>query len=215
MDRTTTGKKIVDALLKAKLVAVVRTTTSRGVIDAVRALKAGGVTCMEITMTIPDAVSVIEQLNGEMPGILIGAGTVMTPQMAEDCVAAGAEFIVSPVFDTEVVARIHELGKVAIPGALTPTEVVTAWNSGADLVKIFPAACVGSKYISDLKAPLPDIRLMPTGGINAENIAEYINSGADVICVGSWLVDKKAITVGDYSALTKKAQQILAAMPQE
>ena len=203
----------LEILLNSKLVAVVRATCRQGVIEAVRALTSGGLICVEITMTIPDAVSVIEQLNSEMPEILIGAGTVMTPQMVENCVAAGAEFIVSPVLNTEVMARTRELGKVVIPGALTPTEVVTAWSRGADLVKIFPAARVGPKYISDLKAPLPEIRLMPTGGINVGNIADYINSGADVVCAGSWLVDKQAIAAGDFGVLREKAEQLLAAIP--
>ncbi len=210
-----TNKQPLEILLNSRLVAVVRTSTRKGVIDAVRALKTGGVTCMEITMTIPDGISVIEQLNREMPDILIGAGTVLTPQTVEECVAAGAEFIVSPIFDTEVVSRTRELGKVVIPGALTPTEVVAAWNSGADLVKIFPVARVGPKYISDLKAPLPEIPLMPTGGINAENISDYIHAGADVVCAGSWLVDKEAIAAGDFDTLTKKAEQMLAAIPKD
>ena len=207
-----TTQQILNELLRARLVAVVRTSTREGIIEAARALKAGGVTCMEITMTIPDGVSVIEQLDREMPEVLLGAGTVMTPQMADACAKAGAEFIVSPVFNSEVVSKTHELGKVAIPGALTPTEVVVAWNSGADLVKIFPIARMGPKYISDLKAPLPEIPLMPTGGINAENIADYIQAGADVVCAGSWLVDKKAIEAGDFDTLTRKADQILATM---
>ncbi len=210
-----TTQQTLKELLRARLVAVVRTSTREGIIEAARALKAGGVTCMEITMTIPDGVSVIEQLDREMPEVLLGAGTVMTPQMANDCAMAGAEFIVSPVFNIEVVSRTRELGKVAIPGALTPTEVVFAWNNGADLVKIFPIARMGPKYISDLKAPLPEIPLMPTGGINAENIADYIHAGADVVCAGSWLVDKKAIAAGDFDTLTRKAEQILATMPRD
>ena len=208
-----TTQQTLNELLRARLVAVVRTSTREGIIEAARALRAGGVTCMEITMTIPNGISVIEQLDHEMPEVLLGAGTVMTPQMVDDCAMAGAEFIVSPVFDTVVVSRTHELGKVAIPGALTPTEVVVAWNSGADLVKIFPVARMGPKYISDLKAPLPEIPLMPTGGINAENIADFIHAGADVVCAGSWLVDKKAIAARDFDTLTRKAEQILAAMP--
>ena len=207
-------RQTVEALLRTKLVAVVRSEAPVGVIEAVHALKTGGVRCVEITMTIPNAVSVIEQLNSETPGILIGAGTVMTSKMAEKCIAAGAEFVVSPVFDSDVVARTRELGKVAIPGALTPTEVVTAWASGADLVKIFPAARVGPKYLSDLKAVFPEIPLVPTGGIDSENIADYFRAGAAVVCAGSWLVDKQAIAAGDFDILMKKAEQLLAAMPQ-
>ena len=196
-------------LLEEKLVAVVRTPDENGVIKAIEALSNAGIKCFEITMTISGAIELLTTVVTERPDLLIGAGTVLNEQQAVDCIEAGAEFIVSPVFSPGVVSRAQSLGKVAVPGAFTPTEVVRAWTSGADLVKIFPAARLGPRYIKDIRGPLPNVRLMPTGGITAQNAREYIEAGASALCAGSWLVDNYAIANGDFGSLQEKARLLL------
>ena len=202
----------LDILLKERLVAVVRTPDDTGVIRAIEALSNAGIRCFEITMTISGAVELLRAVTTERPDLLIGAGTVLNEQQAGDCIEAGAKFIVSPVFSSDVVRRAQSLGTVVIPGALTPTEVMRAWTSGADLVKIFPAARLGPRYLKDLKAPLPEVKLVPTGGITADNIQDYLNAGADVVCAGSSLVDNKAIANNDMETLIRKGKSFLEAI---
>jgi len=198
-------------LLREKVVAVVRTPDAHGVVEAVGFLSEGGIKCFEITMTIEGALPLLEKLVGERPDLLIGAGTVLTEQETVDSIKAGAKFVVSPILVPEVVKRAKESDKIVVPGAFTPTEVVRAWRSGADLVKIFPAARLGPRYLKDLKAPLPDIKLMPTGGITADNVRDYLAAGAAVVCAGSWLVDNDAIASGDRETLIRKARALLKA----
>lgn len=202
----------LNTLLEERLVAVVRTPDENGVIKAVEALSNAGIKCFEITMTISGAIELLRTVATERPDLLIGAGTVLNEQQAVDCIRAGAKFIVSPVFSSGVVSRAQSLGTVVIPGAFTPTEVMRAWTSGADLVKIFPAARLGPSFLKDLKGPLPTVRLMPTGGIAADNVRAYLDAGADVVCAGSSLVDNKAIANHDMQTLTRKGKSFLKAV---
>jgi len=199
-------------LLEERLIAVVRTPGETGVMDAIQALSDAGIKCFEITMTINGALNVLKDVAAKRPDLLIGAGTVLNKQQAIDCIEAGAEFIVSPIFSPSVVSWAKEQGKVVVPGAFTPTEVMHAWTSGADLVKIFPAARLGPHFLKDLKGPLPDVKLMPTGGINANNVRSYLEAGAHVVCAGSSLVDNKAIANNDMETLTRKAKSFLEAV---
>jgi 2-dehydro-3-deoxyphosphogluconate aldolase/(4S)-4-hydroxy-2-oxoglutarate aldolase len=161
-------------------------------------------------MTVPGAVELIAEVTRRAPHALVGAGTVLDPQTALRCIEAGAQFVVSPALNLETVAACREAGVAVIPGALSPTEVVTAWNAGADLVKVFPAGAVGgASYIKALKAPLPQIALIPTGGVNLTTAADFIRAGADALGVGSDLVDLAALRRGDAAALTERAQRFV------
>ena len=200
----------LEIIKEHRLIAVVRVEDPRDALDAVAALWDAGVICVEITMTVPDAVAVIQELVRSKSGVLIGAGTVMSVDQVDACVEAGARFIVSPALLPDVMKRSRELGCVTVPGVMTPTEAVVAWRSGADLVKIFPAARLGPSFISDLKGPLPDIPLMPTGGITDETAEAYLIAGADVVCTGSWLVDREAIAARDFDVLREKGRRIVS-----
>lgn len=209
----TRTNEITDRLGRERIIAVVRTDTTDGIFQAVEALKEAGITCVEITMTVPGAVRVIEHLCTNEPNLLVGAGTVLTREFAENCLAAGARFIVSPVCNPEVIKCAHQFNAPAIPGALTPSEVMTAWGCGADLVKIFPASRMGPRYLQELRGPMPsEIRFVPTGGITADNAAAYLRAGAYAVCVGSWLVDRKAINGGKMDVLKSRAQQLILAV---
>ena len=202
-------ESVVRTLRDKRVVAVVRLPSGDAIREVADSLVAGGVSCIEVTMTVPTAVRCIEVISAEYPEVLVGAGTVMTAQQVEACIAAGAQFIVSPAFVPEVVTAATSQGVAVVPGALTPTEVVCAWQSGASMVKIFPAARVGAKYLSDLKGPLPDIPLLPTGGITDQNILEYIQAGADAVCVGSWLVSPQGVSEGAFDLITSKAKLLV------
>ena len=174
----------------------------------VEAIKAGGVSLLEITMTVPGAVQVIEQLTARFGDeTVVGAGTVLDPQAAQACISAGARFIVSPALNLETIAFCRDRDIAIMPGALTPTEVVTAWNAGADFVKVFPAGAMGgASYIKSLKAPLPQIELVPTGGVSLKTAASFIEAGAAAIGVGADLVDVKAIRAGEPEKITDAAR---------
>lgn len=181
---------------------------ARGVIEAVRA---GGIDVIEVTMTVPGAIDLIRELSDEYSGdVLIGAGTVLDPETAADCVDAGARFIISPALNLETIAFCREHKVVVMPGALTPTEVVTAWNAGADFVKVFPAGSMGgASYLKSLKAPLPHIKLIPTGGVSQSTAADFIKAGASAIGVGADLVELKAIREGRGNEITENARKYL------
>jgi 2-dehydro-3-deoxyphosphogluconate aldolase/(4S)-4-hydroxy-2-oxoglutarate aldolase len=164
---------------------------------------------MEITMTVPDAAELIHRLSvqGEL---LVGAGSVLDPETARECISAGARFIVSPATNFDTILYCNEAETVVMPGALTPTEIANAWDAGADLVKVFPAdAMGGARYLKSLKAPMPDVKLVPTGGVNQSNAAEFIRSGAEAIGVGADLCDLAAIREGKAEAITNAAREYL------
>ena len=205
-----TKNETLDALLSSGVVAVIRMKDPERLSKVVMAIREGGVKCIEITMTVPGAVDVIAALvKTAPPDVLVGAGTVTDRGTANDVVSAGARFVVSPVYRPDVVAVTKAAGAVAIPGCFTPTEILTAWEAGADIVKVFPATSLGPKYFKDIAGPFPDIRLMPTGGVTVDNVGEWVKAGAVAVGIGSDLLDKKAIDEGRYEVLTEKAARMV------
>jgi 2-dehydro-3-deoxyphosphogluconate aldolase/(4S)-4-hydroxy-2-oxoglutarate aldolase len=195
-------------LTTSRIVAIIRVPRTDGVAAACRVLVENGIDSVEITQTVPGAVSLIADLTAEFGGDLtVGAGTVMDLETCRAAVDAGAEFVVSPVFDPEIVQWCRTQEVVAIPGALTPTEIVRAWREGADVVKLFPARVATPSYLADLFAPLPDLRLMPTGGIDEDGARAYLNRGAAAVGVGGRLADPTAIAAGDLRPIASAAQR--------
>lgn len=200
----------VRAIEACGVVAVIRLQDAsklRGVVDA---LAAGGVRALEVTMTVPGAVRLIEQIAPTLSGeFVLGAGTVLDSETARACILAGARFVVGPVFRPEVVAACHRYDVAVMPGCFTPTEILTAWEQGADIVKVFPATALGPGYFKDVRGPLPQVRLMPTGGVSLENAAEWIRAGAVAIGVGGALVDPKLVAAGDFAGITERARRFI------
>jgi 2-dehydro-3-deoxyphosphogluconate aldolase/(4S)-4-hydroxy-2-oxoglutarate aldolase len=198
------------------VIPVVRASSSEEAIQVVEAISAGGLPVLEITMTVPGAVQVIETLSARYGNeAIVGAGTVLDPESARACINAGAQFIVSPALNLETVACCRELDVAVMPGALTPTEVVLAWKAGADLVKVFPAGALGgASYIRSLKAPLPRIELVPTGGVTLANAAAFIEAGAAAVGVGTDLVDTSALRSGQPEKITRAARAFIEAVRQ-
>jgi 2-dehydro-3-deoxyphosphogluconate aldolase / (4S)-4-hydroxy-2-oxoglutarate aldolase len=196
------------------IVPVVRAATVDEATRAVEAICAGGIPIVEITMTVPDAITVIRQVARQYGrDVLIGAGTVTRVDQAELCIGAGAEFIVSPGLSVPVLSAAQACGKLAIPGALTPTELMSAQQNGARLIKIFPCGSVGGpKYLRSLKGPFPDAALIPTGGVNASNAAEFIADGAFALGVGAELVDAAALREGNLAKITQSARELVGAV---
>jgi 2-dehydro-3-deoxyphosphogluconate aldolase/(4S)-4-hydroxy-2-oxoglutarate aldolase len=207
MNKTEVLKRIRDT----GLIPVVRAESSDQAMRAVAALKAGGLDVLEITMTVPGAIEAIRALAGESGNeTLIGAGTVLDPETAHACIQAGAQFIVSPALNEETIEFCRQQDVAVFPGALTPTEVVRAWKAGADAVKVFPAGAVGgASYLKALKAPLPQIELIPTGGVSLKTAADFIRAGAMALGVGADLVDPKALREGNSALITERARQFL------
>ena len=192
------------------IVAIIRANSANELIKAAEAIQAGGVNVIEVTMTTPNALQVISDVSSAYGDtVLVGAGSVLDAETARAVMLAGAEFIVSPVTKADVIEICNRYGKVVIPGAFTPTEILAAWEMGADYVKVFPSSGVGAAYIKDVKAPLPHIPLVPTGGINAENAAEFIAAGATSLGVGSALVNNQLIEAGEFSLLTERAEKLI------
>jgi len=209
-----TAQDVIARIGEVGIVPVVRAEKFEDARRAVDAICAGGIPLVEITMTVPNAPAVIHEVvrqYGER--ILVGAGTVVSSQQAEACLEAGAEFIVSPGLSLPVLHAARSCGKLAIPGALTPTEVMAAASEGAALVKIFPCGCVGGpRYIKSLRAPFPELALIPTGGVNAANAAEYIAAGAFALGAGADLVDASALRDGNLQKITKTARAMVEAV---
>jgi 2-dehydro-3-deoxyphosphogluconate aldolase/(4S)-4-hydroxy-2-oxoglutarate aldolase len=201
---------VLETIKREKLVPVVRTDNTEDARKAVEILASCGIKIFEITMTVPNAAELIRELRALDSGILLGAGTVLNPQQAAECVAAGAQFIVSPAFDAETVCFSLENKIAVMPGCLTPTEVLTAWNAGADCVKVFPCdALGGAKYLKTLKTLFPHIEMMPTGGVSCATIANFFKAGAIAVGVGTDLVDVKAIREGNSERIAEKAREYL------
>ena len=192
------------------LVAIIRAESPDLLVDVAEALLAGGIEVMEVTFTVPRATSVLEKVAEKLGNrILLGAGTVLDTETARAALLAGAEFIVSPNVNVDVIQLCRRYSKLVMPGALTPTEVVTAWQAGADIVKIFPSDITGPKYLKALHGPLPHIRLMPTGGVNLETAADFLKAGACALGVGSSLVDPKVVAAGDLKKIETTARQFV------
>lgn len=207
MSRETT----VSRIRELGLVPVVRAESADLAAQAIEAIRAGGVDVLEITMTVPGAVRLIEDLAARYAKqAIIGAGTVLDAETARACILAGAQFVVSPALNLETIALCRRYGVPVFPGALTPTEVVTAWQAGADMVKVFPAGALGgASYIKALKAPLPQVDLIPTGGVSLKTAADFVKAGAAALGVGADLVDTKAIREGRAAEVTERARQFV------
>jgi 2-dehydro-3-deoxyphosphogluconate aldolase/(4S)-4-hydroxy-2-oxoglutarate aldolase len=200
-------------LIECGVVAVMRADSSEQLIRVADAIREGGVKVIEVTMTTPGALGVIEEACKRYPGdVLIGAGSVLDPETARACILSGAEFIVAPTLNFDVISLCNRYAKTVVPGAFTPTEILAAWDHGADLVKVFPATAVGPQYFRDIHGPLPQIPLVPTGGVSLENAADFIKAGAAAIAVGTALVDRKAVAEGKWDALTERAARFVEAV---
>jgi 2-dehydro-3-deoxyphosphogluconate aldolase/(4S)-4-hydroxy-2-oxoglutarate aldolase len=198
MDKTEVLKKIAEI----GLVPLVRAESKEEAVKIIDAIAAGGLPVVEVTMTVPGAIAIIDAIHRRDPSVIVGAGTVLDPETARACILAGARFIVSPSLNVKTIEMCRRYSIAIMPGALTPTEVVTAWEAGADVVKVFPCGAMGgASYIKALKAPLPQIPLMPTGGVSLKTAADFIRAGAMALGVGSDLVDSNAIREEDWSTL--------------
>ena len=203
--------EVIKQIKDTGVIPVVRASSADEAMRAIDAIREGGISILEITMTVPGAVGLIEQvakLYGDVA--TVGAGTVLDPETATACISAGAKFVVSPALNLETIACCRRHDVAVMPGALTPTEVVQAWSAGADFVKVFPAGAVGGpSYLKALKAPLPQIELVPTGGVSLKTAADFIKAGAAALGVGADLVDIKAIREGQSSLITERAKQFV------
>lgn len=209
------GKAAVrDKLVGIGVVPIIRVDSADQAKRIADAILAGGIQCLEVTLTTPGALAVIKSLvEAHGDSFAIGAGSVLDPESARMAIDAGASFIVSPNTRRETLELCRRYGVISCPGALTPTEVVTAWEQGGDLIKVFPCGNLGgASYIKALKAPLPQIDLVPTGGVELDNVAEFIKAGATAVAVGSSLMDKQAIAAGDWNAIADLAKRFIAAV---
>src|SRR3954453_14255765 len=206
-----TKQQILSFIIDIGIVPVVRPATAEGAIKAIEAIHRGGVRAAEITMTVPGAIHALEKVADQFGDkIVLGAGTVLDPETARISMLAGAQFFVTPALKLSTIEMAKRYSKVICPGALTPTEVLTAWEAGADVVKVFPANAVGGpKYIKALKGPLPHIEMIPTGGVNLETAGEFLNAGACAVAVGGELVDAKMIRENRYADMEELARKYL------
>lgn len=206
-------EKDLQRIVDCGVVAIVRFDRSEELVEAAQAIKAGGVDVIEFTMTTPNALGIIEASAKEFgEEVLLGAGTVLDSETARAAILAGARYIVSPTLDPQVIELCHRYGVIAVPGAFSPTEILAAWELGADLVKVFPAGAMGPGYIKDILSPLPQVRLLPTGGVSLSNVAQFIEAGATAVAAGSSLVDKTAVAERDFARLTAIAREFVTAI---
>lgn len=203
-------KDALQTILDTGVVAVLRAESPDKLIHVAQALAKGGVEAIEVTMTVPGALQVIQEASRKMADVaVIGVGTVLDAETARAAILAGAQFIVAPTLDVDVVRMAKRYGRAVCPGAFTPTEILAAWDAGADIVKVFPASTGGPAYLDAIAGPLPQIRLMPTGGVSVDNTAEFIRAGACAVAAGGKLVDKRAIAEGDWDAISETARQMI------
>ena len=206
LDRSETVRRIE----QLGVVAVIRLRDPGKLRAVVDAIAAGGVRALEVTMTVPGAVELIRGLAPTLPeGFLLGAGTVIDAETARAVIDAGAQFVISPVFRREVIEACHERGVPVAPGCFTPTEILDAYEAGADIVKVFPATALGPQYIKDVRAPLPQLKLMPTGGVSPDNAGDWIRAGAVAVAAGSSLLDAAAVESGRFEVITANARRIV------
>lgn len=209
-----TKEAILKHIRELALVPVVRATSADEAMHAIDAIKEGGVDVLEITMTVPGAIRVIEKVAERyQKDAIVGAGTVLDAETARACILAGAKFIVSPSLNPDTIALCRRYSVPVMPGALTPTEVVSAWQAGADMVKVFPCSALGgASYLKALKAPLPQIELIPTGGVSLKTAADFLKAGASALGVGNDLVDAAAMKAGNFAELTSRARAFVDAV---
>ena len=202
-------------VLDSGIVAVVRAPDSDQLVHVARALADGGVDVVEITMSVPNALDVLRQVRQELgERLLLGAGTVLDAETARAVLLAGAEFIVAPTLNLDVIRLCRRYGKLVMPGAFTPTEILTAWEAGADIVKVFPADVVGPAFFKALRGPLPQIRLMPTGGVDLTTAADFLKAGACCLGIGGQLVEPKAVAERNFDRIRNLARQYVAIVQQ-
>jgi len=206
------AKTTREQLIKAMVLGIIRIEAADDLVTIAQALQEGGLNCVEITMTTPGALRAIEETSEELTGVIMGAGTVLDATTARQAILAGAKFLVTPTVELDVIETARRYGVVVIAGAMTPTEILTAWEAGADMVKVFPASVLGPSYLKAVRGPLPQIQLVPTGGITADNAGDFIKAGAVMVCAGGWLVDKKAVANERYEVLTERARQLVDAV---
>jgi 2-dehydro-3-deoxyphosphogluconate aldolase/(4S)-4-hydroxy-2-oxoglutarate aldolase len=204
-------REVFKRMITEGLIPVIRVSSAQEAIDVADAIKEGGVTLIEITMSVPGAIDTIKELTQKYKDeIIMGAGTVLDPETGRTALLAGAQFIVSPTLNLDLIQLAHRYSAVVIPGTMTPTEILTAWNAGADMVKVFPAAQLGGpEYIKAIRGPLPQILLVPTGGVNLQNAGAFIKAGAAALAVGGELVDKKAVKEKKFNVITENTRAYL------
>ena len=202
---------VLQRIKTEKVIALIRADSSASLLDCARALSAGGLNCIELTMTTPGALELCAQVARELPQVLLGLGTVLDAETARAGIAAGAKFIVTPCLRPTVIAACKEAGVPVLSGALTPTEAYNAHELGADVIKIFPAEFFGPAYIKSLKAPFPKLELLPTGGVTPETVGDFLKAGAFATAAGSALVAPTALKSGDWAAITARAKQFVVA----
>jgi len=205
-------KETLAKILEEGVVPVIRVSTATEAFEVAKAIHDGGISVIEVTMTVPGAMEVMKEVTQKFgKDVLLGAGTILDPETARAALLNGAKFLVTPALNPEVIKMSNRYSAVVIPGALTPTEILTAWEAGADLVKVFPIAQVGGPaYIRAIRGPFPHIPLVPTGGVNLQNAGEFIKAGAAAIAAGGELVDKKAVADKKYSVIAENAQKFVA-----
>ena len=203
----------LQALIEGKLIAIARLDSGDELINVAAALKAGGISSIEFTVPTPNALDMIKQARAHFgEDVSMGAGTVLDPETARAAILAGAQFIVTPTLNLGTIELCKRHGIPVVSGALTPTEILAAWQAGADMVKVFPANLGGPPYIKSVLAPLPQVRLAPTGGVNADNAADYIKAGAAALGVGGNLVNKTYVANGDWESISAEARRLVAAV---
>jgi len=201
--------ELVKEMKNNGIVAIIRTKYPDKLIKIAEAILEGGVKFIEITMTVPNALKMIEKVRGTVSKeIILGVGSVLDPETAQKAIDAGAQFVVSPIFKKEIIDKAHKNNVPAVPGTFTPTEMLNAHQYGADIIKVFPADILGMKFFKAVKAPMPDLNLMPTGGVNLDNAGDWINAGACAVGIGTALLDVKAIEQNNYKKLTENARRI-------
>ena len=203
---------ILSKVRSEKVIALIRADSPDGLLDCAKALAAGGLTSIELTMTTPGAIGMLERAVAEMPDFLYGLGTVLDAETARAGILAGAKFVVTPAFRPDVITMCRRYSVPVFSGALTPTEILNTWDAGADAVKVFPADSFGPAYIKAVKAPLPQVEMVPTGGVNEKNVGEFLKAGAFAVAAGSSLVDGKAFKEKNWAAITEKAKAFAAAV---
>ncbi|MFM1747845.1 MAG: hypothetical protein RLZZ188_1511 [Verrucomicrobiota bacterium] len=205
-------ESVLSKIRSERVVALIRANSPDGLMDCARALAEGGLTSIELTMTTPGAIRMLEKASAELPDFLFGLGTVLDAETARLGILSGARFVVTPALRPEVITVCRRYGVPVFCGAFTPTEILQAWEAGADAAKIFPAEFFGAGYIKSVKAPFPQIEMVPTGGVNEQNVGEFLRAGALAVAAGSSLVDAKALKERNWSAITTKARAFAAAV---
>lgn len=199
---------IASILFRSRLIGIVRSGSPVDLVEACRALHSGGVKCVEITLNSPGALHAIERVRSDLPaGCVIGAGTVLDADTAQQALSAGAQFIVTPIVDARTIELVHSRSAPILPGAYTPTEIYTAWKAGATMVKLFPATNLGPSFVREVLAPLPEIKLCPTGGVTLQNARDWFDAGAAALGVGSALMPRDLLTGGHFGGITALARQ--------